>query len=919
MNPRLTLTAAAAVILASVSVYPLIQGGTWFWAGVGAVIVAAAAGTFTRLPTLQAAAAATVLALIAASPLLASPAWAWKALGAVIIVAAAASRPRIRILQVLGGLITYVAALLIYLNVVFAARLSVAGIVPTTTSLSHLWALASQGLAERAYAPPVPGNPGVTVLTAAGIGLMAAATDLLAVRLRSPAIAGLPLLALYSVRITTNARQGGVGATVVFCLGMIGYLALLAADGRDQLRIWGRLVTVWHSSNDEPTEAAQAPDTRALAASGRRIGLAAACIALAFPLLIPGVRVHDLFQSGGTGTGPGGNQINLPDPLVQMNGQLLDSTPQTVLTYDTSAKKPQEQYLQVYVLNYDSAAGKWTLVPPQSSTQVGSGPLRGAPGVVRGIPETKSKTVLKFAAGVTGYSSRLAVLPLPYAPATLQVPGSWQEDNSTLMVYSTSQQLSGLSYTVTSTQPDPGSDVLDQAAAYPASISASYTGFPDGPGDKLAKLAARITKGDHTPIDKAVALQNYFTSSGKFVYNINVKLPDSITGLDDFLFETKQGYCQQFAFAMAALARLVDIPSRIAVGYTAGTREAHGTWKVTTADAHAWPELYIRDVGWLRFEPTPGGATGQGTATVPNYAPAPSTGLIIPPGPATGPGAGIKPGTGAGSPNFAHIHGPGSAGAGGPSRANGKHSVIPQILLAIVIVLGLALITPMAARWLIRRRRLGFLARPDRRRPGGPRPDRGARRLDGQSLDGQILDGQSLDGQILDGQILDGQILDGQILDAQRREAQRLEAQRREAQRRDAELAHAAWGELRDNLADYGLARRVSESPRALAGRVATTLGLDPPARQALDRIVSAEERARYAPVPLGPGTLRADTVTVRRALAREADWAVRWRAWLLPASTLTPIRQALQHSLDVFGWMDVAGLRIRDRLRQQG
>src|SRR5258706_486762 len=225
VNPRLTLTAAAAVILASVSIYPLIQGGAWFWAGVGAVIIAAAAGTVTRLPTVQAAVGATVLALIAASPLLFNPAWPWKLLGVAVVAAAAASRPRIRILQVLGGLITYLAALLIYLNVAFAARLSVAGIVPTTTSLRHLWSLADQGLAERAFAPPVSGSLGITLLTAGGIGLMGAATDLLAVRLRSPAIAGLPLLALYSVRITTNARQGGAGATLVFCLGMIGYLA----------------------------------------------------------------------------------------------------------------------------------------------------------------------------------------------------------------------------------------------------------------------------------------------------------------------------------------------------------------------------------------------------------------------------------------------------------------------------------------------------------------------------------------------------------------------------------------------------------------------------------------------------------------------------------------------------------------------
>ena len=102
-----------------------------------------------------------------------------------------------------------------------------------------------------------------------------------------------------------------------------------------------------------------------------------------------------------------------------------------------------------------------------------------------------------------------------------------------------------------------------------------------------------------------------------------MNVPHGIKGLTDFLFHTKTGYCQQFAFAMAGLARLLGIPSRIAVGYTAGSRRANGTWKVTTADAHAWPELYFAGLGWIRFEPTPGGPTGQGTATVPNYGASP--------------------------------------------------------------------------------------------------------------------------------------------------------------------------------------------------------------------------------------------------------------------------------------------------------
>jgi transglutaminase-like putative cysteine protease len=846
MNLRLTLTSAVAVILASVSVYPLIQTASWFWAGVGAVIAAAIAGAITRLPTLWAAVATSVLALIAVSPLLASPSWALKSLGVVIVAITAGSRPRFRVLQVLACPIAYLAALLIYLNAAFAARLSMAGIVPTRASLSYLSSLVSQGMAERYFEPPVPGIPGIVLLAAAGIGLMGAATDLIAVRLRSPAIAGLPLLALYCVRITTSARQGGTGATVVFCLGMIGYLALLAADGRERLRIWGRLVTVWHSSVAEAAEAAEAPDTRALAASGRRIGLAAACLALIVPLLVPGINVHDLLraQSGG-GTGPGGTLISTPDPLVQMRQQLLSSTPHTVLSYTTSMPDPPQQYLQVYVLNYDNSAQTWILVLPQASAAVGSGAPRPDPGVTGGTRLTRPTTKITLSQGATGYEAKLGVLPVPYAPTRVQIQeDGWQEDDATQMVYSTQPEMSGLPYTVTSTEVIPTPKEEDLAGSYPASISSSYLSFPSGPGGELAKLAARITKGARTPYQKAVKLQAYF-QSGIFSYNLNASLPNGIAGLIKFLYTSRSGYCQQFAFAMAALARLVGIPSRIAVGYTAGTGAGNGTWEVTTADAHAWPELYFRGMGWLRFEPTAGGTAGQGTATVPQYAGGAPHGYgTTPQTTSPGLGAGGRAGK-AGIPDLAHLRRPGT-GAGGAAASGGPgRSIIPWLLLIVAIILGLGLIAPPTARLLIRHHRL---------RTAG-----------------------------------------------------------------DAGLAHAAWRELRDDLADHGLACRASESPRAVAARIAATLRLDPSTAEALGRIASAEERACYATAPLPSTTLPADSAAIRRALAREADWPGRWRARLMPASMLTPIRPALQHALDVFGWMDAAGLRFRGRAFRGG
>ena len=124
---------------------------------------------------------------------------------------------------------------------------------------------------------------------------------------------------------------------------------------------------------------------------------------------------------------------------------------------------------------------------------------------------------------------------------------------------------------------------------------------------QLTKIAQQITKGAHTPFDKAIALEKYF-QSGRFKYTLSaLNLTNSPQGLLDFLTKDRRGFCEQFAFAMAVLARLVGIPSRIEIGYTAGHKQHNGRWKVTTADAHAWPELYFPGLGWLRFEPTPGG------------------------------------------------------------------------------------------------------------------------------------------------------------------------------------------------------------------------------------------------------------------------------------------------------------------------
>jgi hypothetical protein len=117
---------------------------------------------------------------------------------------------------------------------------------------------------------------------------------------------------------------------------------------------------------------------------------------------------------------------------------------------------------------------------------------------------------------------------------------------------------------------------------------------------------ARAVAGETaSPYAAAVALERWFRVTGGFTYS---ELPGRAPGLPPlvgFVVETRTGYCQHFAGAMALMLRLLGVPARVAVGFVPGHYQ-DGTWTVTDHDAHAWVEVWFRDYGWLAFDPTPG-------------------------------------------------------------------------------------------------------------------------------------------------------------------------------------------------------------------------------------------------------------------------------------------------------------------------
>ena len=126
----------------------------------------------------------------------------------------------------------------------------------------------------------------------------------------------------------------------------------------------------------------------------------------------------------------------------------------------------------------------------------------------------------------------------------------------------------------------------------------------------LYEVAKQVTAGANSPYAAAAALEAWFRqpSLGRFIYDEQPPVaPANTPPLVDFVTNTKRGYCQHFAGAMALMLRYLGIPARVAAGFTSGSYDADKhEWTVTDHEAHDWVEVYFPGWGWIPFDPTPG-------------------------------------------------------------------------------------------------------------------------------------------------------------------------------------------------------------------------------------------------------------------------------------------------------------------------
>ncbi|WP_194898040.1 transglutaminase family protein [Catenulispora pinisilvae] len=874
---RIGIAAAVALLLTSSGLLRLLAPGTWVWPIVLAVIVAAASGElFRRL-----------------------------------------IRPRPLVVLAQAVVVVW------YDMVLLAHDEAFAGVLPTWSVFSRLGNLYSTGAHDiRDTFVGGQATSGIAAILVLSLSALAVLVDALAATYAAAPLAGLPLLALYLVPAT---RSGGGYDWLAFALAAAGYTALLSAEGRDRLGRWGRpLVHAGRQRTGADGKPVAAPkarvDTGPIAATGHQITMYALVLAVLAPILLPTVSggLFGIGPDSGNGNGNGNKDNGSFSQVLNLKATLASHSEAPVLNYTST--KPE--YLRLQTLDEFNAKSTtpWTPDPnaplnplPDDGTVSATVPgltlTNGVqPPTVNVNIDYESHMTTKVTA--TGLSS----LPLPYPAKHVGIPTTgFSYDTNSLAVMGVSTIYDGMSYSAT---------VYDTTSLPPGAL-ANVTGLTPqdmtqfklgqdldatGTPSEVVQLAQRIVAGKTNPVDKAQAIQNYFLDPASgYSYTLNV--PDNMTGASamTYLLHEKKGFCQLYADTMAAMARAVGIPARVALGFTPGVQTG-GQWQVKEQDYHSWPELYFHGIGWLRFEPTVGidnTLISGGHGRIPNYSTSTAGSTTAP---SQNPTSTTGPSSTASSANKCPVQirkaggctdnntDTGTAAPAAKSKFSwlGWLGAIPRFLqywlfggsgyaIAVrFVLLALLLIAcvPMVLR-IARRRARGKLA-SGRRAKGGPEGEDG---LDWESAD--------------------------------------VPSPRRPEEDPERQRILAAWDEVRDSATDLGYSWPVSETPRRSAERIIRQAHLSRPAQDAMGRVTGLAERANYARTlrrPSAPETaptpaLMDDVKVIRAGLAEPVSRRTRIRATVLPPSALAALRERREDFTGrVYERVQGAGSRLRPR-----
>jgi transglutaminase-like putative cysteine protease len=742
---------------------------------------------------------------------------------------------------------------LLFLVVSEFTRGTVLVLLPTPSALRELGGVLSESIQEvQAGVPPVPATPAMLCLVVLCLGLVAVLVDVLTVAADTPAASGLVLLCVFAVPASLSDT---LLPWWTFALGLGGFAGLLAVDRQQRHRDWRGRIGLPSAARDWQGQwRSAAVVTTAAVVLALLVGSSVTVIGTAGRL--PG-------GAGGFGSdSTGGLGIK---PFTQLTGML--------------EHKGNVQLFRVRGLNSPTYLRTLTLrqyVPNQGWELGGAMP--------EGVPPAPQ---LPPAPGDTGTdrTARIDIEPVNWDDVWLPVygrprgltgvPDNWRYDRTTGAVYSEQPHRPGR-YVEDASLSQPTAEQLRDVDDLPMDVDPVYRRI-GGVDPRIVQLSQRLTAGAGTEFDKAASIYRFFTTpTNGFTYAVRTANPVTGDALYDFLFNSRTGFCEQYASAMAVMLRVIGLPSRVAIGFTAGFQDGdHRT--ITSQDAHAWVEVQFPGYGWVVFDPTP---LADGRAVVPPYLmPNPVTGQ---PGQQAA-GSAPRPSATPATPTAARPSGPGIAPTAA-QQARPDDGEPGWLGWALTVVLALA-IGFTALRWYAGRPPPGVTTAEDER--AAARRERLRRLIAWGDPAGVAL---WLAAAVLAAGLLSWWLAAAIVLIGLAVAPWALRELHRRGRLRTvaalgARAATAAWQELVAESADRGVVPPRSETVRLAAKRMVRDHGLCEQGEQGLSSVVGAVERAWYGGCAAADPGLPEAVDEVRRSLERNAPLSLRDR--LMPRSVL--------------------------------
>jgi transglutaminase-like putative cysteine protease len=508
------------------------------------------------------------VALAGLHSLLMGVGWWFAAFGIALVVFGVSAIVRHYLSARWAGTAAGLLAAIVTITLFFGGSDAFLGFIPTGDTIARFQLLSTEaGASIASQSIPAFAILGIQFLVCWTIAAIAVVMDAVAIWWRTPALTGIPLLIVVAV---PSFVQSQLSDPTFFEITAVVYLLIV----RNRLR-------------------------RVQPGVAIAVGAVAVLGALLAPAILPAVAPG---TTAGGGSGLLAEGIN---PIINLGQDLRNSDPVPALTYTTTSSTGE--YLRLATLD-DFQGQQWAPSVSRNSAGHSVAKVGAPPGLTSGVASTKVTTDVKVA-NATG-----SWLPVPYPTTKVTgLTGTWYWEDGNLAIRSTDSSMQGETYSAKSLDVEPTVAQM-RAAGSSADADSALAQVPKGLDPIVAATAKKVVGNAKTDFDKAVALQDWFRS-GVFTYSTHTPVASGYdgTGLDVIVpfLKSKSGYCVHFATTMAVMARTLGIPSRVAVGFLPGKLDAPTSnsnvakFSVSSADLHAWPELYFTGVGWVRFEPTP--------------------------------------------------------------------------------------------------------------------------------------------------------------------------------------------------------------------------------------------------------------------------------------------------------------------------